>query len=119
VDDVFMSEQSHSVIDDAVAIAGVLRRRVLGGGVLGGGRSQDVWAEATREEDWRDHIATGAEECRYCPVCRAIAAARSSRPDVVDGVVSAGGSFMNIVRDALDGFDRNRPSEDDGPVDAG
>jgi hypothetical protein len=98
-----MSEQPASVLFEAVRLAEVLRKRMSGGAGPG-----DVWSDATNDA-WGEHIATGAPECRYCPVCRAIAASRTSGPDVVGHVVSAGESLFAAVRDAVAGFERTRP----------
>jgi hypothetical protein len=100
-----MSEQPASVLFEAVRLAEVLRRRLSGGRASGSG---DVWSEATSEA-WGEHIATGAPECRYCPVCRAIAASRTSGPDIVSHVMSAGESLYAAVRDAVAGFESTRP----------
>src|SRR5438093_7590433 len=99
-----MSEQPPSVLFEAVRLVDVLRRRMNGGGAS----SRDVWSEATSDA-WGEHIATGAPECRYCPVCRAIAASRTSGPDVVGHVMSAGESLYAAVREAVAGFERTRP----------
>jgi hypothetical protein len=98
-----MSEQPASVLFEAVRLADVLRKRMSGGAGPG-----DVWSDATSDA-WGEHIATGAPECRYCPVCRAIAASRTSGPDVVGHVVSAGESLFAAVREAVAGFERTRP----------
>ncbi|HZE32630.1 MAG TPA: hypothetical protein VE198_14470 [Actinoallomurus sp.] len=111
-----MSEQPASVLFEAVRLAEVLRKRMSGGAGSG-----DVWSEATSDA-WGERIATGAPECRYCPVCRAIAASRTSGPDVVGHVVSAGESLFAAVREAVAGFERTRPprQEPDGtPADGG
>jgi hypothetical protein len=105
-----MSEQPSSVLFEAVRLAEVLRRRMSGGSTDSG----DVWSEATSDA-WGEHIATGAPECRYCPVCRAIAASRSSGPDVLGHVLSAGESLYAAVREAVAGFERTRPRQ--GPAD--
>jgi hypothetical protein len=104
-----MSEQPASALFEAVRLVEVLRKRMSGGSGSGSG---DVWSEATHEaEAWGDHIATGAPECRYCPVCRAIAASRTSGPDVVSHMMSAGESLYAAVREAVAGFERTRPAE--------
>lgn len=103
-----MSEQPASALFEAVRLVEVLRKRMSGGSGSGSG---DVWSEATHEaEAWGDHIATGAPECRYCPVCRAIAASRTSGPDVVSHVMSAGESLFAAFREAVAGFERTRPA---------
>ncbi len=90
---------------EAVRLAEVLRRRMSGGTGSGSG---DVWSDATSEA-WGDHFATGAPECRYCPVCRAIAASRTSGPDVLGHVMSAGEQLFAAARDVMEGFERTRP----------
>jgi hypothetical protein len=108
-----MSEQPASVLLEAVRLADVLRRRMSGAwGTGSGSGSGDVWGEATSEPEpgmWGEHIATGAPECRYCPVCRAIAASRASGPDVVNHMMSAGEQLYAAVREAVAGFERTRP----------
>jgi hypothetical protein len=101
-----MSEQPASALFEAVRLVEVLRRRVSGAAGSGSG---DVWSDATSEA-WGEHIATGAPECRYCPVCRAIAASRASGPDVVSHLVSAGESLYAALREAVAGFERTRPA---------
>jgi hypothetical protein len=111
-----MSEQPQSVLFEAVRLAEVLRRRLSGG--TGSG---DVWSDATSDA-WGEHVATGAPECRYCPVCRAIAVSRSSGPDVLGHVVSAGESLYAAVREAVAGFERTQPPRQGpagGPADTG
>ena len=57
---------------------------------------------------WRDnvgeHIATDAEECRYCPVCQLIAILRGDRPEVTDRLAvlmeAAASAFMAAFRAA-------------------
>jgi hypothetical protein len=66
----------------------------------------DVWGQATYEEP-TPHIATGAPECQYCPVCRAIAAARTSGPDVVEHVMDAGQSLYTALQETLAAFDQS------------
>jgi hypothetical protein len=103
-----MSEQPASALFEAVRLVEVLRKRVSGATGAGSG-SGDVWSEATSEA-WGDHIATGAPECRYCPVCRAIAASREAGPDVVSHVMSAGESLYAAFREAVAGFERTKPA---------
>jgi hypothetical protein len=103
-----MSEQPPSVLFEAARLVDTLRRRI-------GEDAGDVWAEATREH-------TGAPECRYCPVCRAIAASRTSGPDVVSHVMAAGESLYAAVREAVAGFEQTRPPRrepGDEPADGG
>jgi hypothetical protein len=48
------------------------------------------------------HSATGAPECRYCPLCAAIAVLRGDRPEVTEKLVEAGGALLAAVRAAFD-----------------
>lgn len=47
--------------------------------------------------DVNDHIATGGEECRYCPVCRGIHAVRELSPEVREHLRAAAGSALQAV----------------------
>ena len=61
------------------------------------------WAARTFPDTDR-HLATGAEECRYCPLCQAIAALRGERPEVTErlaGVVTAAAGALAAVAEAL------------------
>ncbi|MCP2338470.1 hypothetical protein [Actinomadura rupiterrae] len=66
----------------------------------------DVWARVLAEEP---HIATGAAECRNCPVCRAIALARETGPDFRRHVEEAGRSLLAAVFDVAAAYERSRP----------
>ena len=77
-----------------------------------------------------DHVATGGEDCRYCPVCQAIGVVRSTSPEVRAHLTSAAGSLVQAVAgllathvptDAQTGQSRqagqsSQPDRDRGPV---
>jgi hypothetical protein len=112
-----MSDQPGYALEEAVKLFETLRRRVR---TSGRPERDDVWSQATREPE--PGIATGAPECRYCPICRTIAAARTSGPDVVDHVADAGLALMSAFRETLAAYERSRPprrATDDDPVDIG
>ena len=44
-----------------------------------------------------DHVATGAEECRYCPVCQAIHLVRATSPEVKAHLAVAASSLMHAA----------------------
>jgi len=44
-----------------------------------------------------DNIATGSEECRYCPVCRTIHAVREMSPEVKAHLTSAATSLLQAA----------------------
>jgi hypothetical protein len=97
-----MSEQPSSVLFEAARLVDVLRRRI-------GEETGDVWAAATREH--------ASRECRYCPVCRAIAASRASGPEILSQLMAAGESLYAAAKEAMAGFERTRPADDAAPRD--
>lgn len=48
-----------------------------------------------------EHVATGAEDCRYCPVCQVIHAVRTTSPEVKEHLAVAAGSLMHAVAGVL------------------
>ncbi|QWC85651.1 hypothetical protein KLP28_02450 [Nocardioidaceae bacterium] len=55
--------------------------------------------DALREVD--RHLATGAEECRYCPVCLVVAKVRATSPEVREHLSSATTSLLAAVAGML------------------
>lgn len=110
-----MSEQPGHVIEEAARLFETLRRKMAGDDAAAG----DVWGRATREEH-----PPGGPECQYCPICRAIAAARESGPDVAGHVMEAGRSLTAALREAAAAFERTRSAPpragaDGDPIDIG
>ncbi len=52
-------------------------------------------------KDANEHIATGGQDCRYCPVCRAIALVRETSPEVRAHLASAASSLMQAAAGVL------------------
>ena len=48
-----------------------------------------------------EHVATGAEECRYCPVCQAIHLVRTTSPEVKTHLAVAASSLMHAAAGLL------------------
>jgi hypothetical protein len=48
-----------------------------------------------------EHIATGSDDCRYCPVCQVISTVRETSPEVRQHLASAASSLMQAVAGAL------------------
>jgi hypothetical protein len=48
-----------------------------------------------------EHVATGSESCRYCPLCQVISAVRNTRPEVKDHLVVAASSLAQAFSAAL------------------
>ncbi|GAA2406769.1 hypothetical protein GCM10010191_13640 [Actinomadura vinacea] len=127
-----MNEQPGDLLDEAVKLFETLRRRLgeAGGGAgretgppdaderAGGRAGEDVWSRVVAEEPPPgplppgERIATGAPECRDCPICRAIAVARASRADVEEHVRQAGRSLLAAALDVAAAYERTRPSQD-------
>ncbi|QFG25815.1 hypothetical protein [Actinomadura sp. WMMB 499] len=92
------------------------RTEAPGSGDPGG----DAWAAATAErprdergtragrEAGEPRIATGAPECRDCPVCRAIAIRRAAGGDVARHLREAGESLLAAGLDVIAAADRVR-----------
>ena len=47
--------------------------------------------------DLDEHVATDAEECRWCPVCRAIRVYRAATPEVRDHLATAATSLAQAA----------------------
>lgn len=66
-----------------------------------GGHAENVAGLASdlndRIRDIDQHLATDAEECRYCPVCRVIHVVRSASPEVRDNLMLAATSMMHAA----------------------
>jgi hypothetical protein len=48
-------------------------------------------------DELHEHLATGAPECSWCPVCRTIAAVRNTSPEVRAHLANAASSLMLAV----------------------
>lgn len=61
-------------------------------------------AQAAASDLGRDldgHIATGAPECTYCPICRTVHVVREAGPDVMAHMISAATSLMQAASAVL------------------
>ena len=48
------------------------------------------------------HIATGAPECTWCPICQLIAVLRGDRPEISDKIADATASVVSALRAVVD-----------------
>jgi hypothetical protein len=48
-----------------------------------------------------EHLATGGEDCRYCPLCQVISAVRATPPEVREHLAAAATSLMHAAASAL------------------
>jgi hypothetical protein len=99
-----MTDQPGYYLEEAAKLVDLLRRRMR---PIGGSEPDDVWSQATREH--APGFATGAPECRYCPICRTIAAARTSGPDVAGHMAVAGQALYAALRETVAAYERTRP----------
>jgi hypothetical protein len=54
------------------------------------------------------HIATGAAECKLCPLCQLISLARQGSPELSARMDDAVEALLALARMALDGVERQR-----------
>ena len=95
-------EEVGSVGEEAAKLFSVLSGWARDAGVSSSEAAADAGqglADAVRGID--QHIATGGEECRYCPLCRVIQAARDTSPEVKAHLASAAGSLMHAAAGVL------------------
>jgi hypothetical protein len=62
--------------------------------------------------DLHEHLATGAQSCTWCPVCRTVTAIRQTSPEVRDHLTAAASSLML----AVSGMMTTHPPSRDGGV---
>jgi hypothetical protein len=58
------------------------------------------WAKE-HVEDADEHLATGAPECTYCPVCRTVHAVRTASPEVKAQLATAAQSLLQAASGLL------------------
>jgi hypothetical protein len=63
-----------------------------------------------------DAAAGQAPECQFCPLCQAMAALRSARPEAVEHLLKAGAELLLAARSLLEGEGEAAPSGGDGPA---
>jgi hypothetical protein len=89
------NEDVGSVAEEAAKLLGALSGWAkTHGGDLGHGLS-DLASAAIHDVD--EHVATGAPECRYCPVCRVVHAVRDVSPEVRSHLMTAGASLVQAA----------------------
>ena len=88
-------EEVGSVGEEAAKLLGALSGWArTHGGDLGHGLA-DVASAALHDVD--EHLATGAPECRYCPVCRVVHVVRDVSPEVRTHLLLAGSNLMQAA----------------------
>lgn len=60
------------------------------------------WARRNFGDPATAHIATGAPECAWCPICQFIAILRGERPEISDKIAEVGASLVATLRAVVD-----------------
>jgi hypothetical protein len=96
------SEPVGSVAEEAVKLLGA----------LSGWAKEHGDGLSSFADDLHEHLATGAPECTWCPLCRTVAAVRQTSPEVRAHLASAASSLMM----AVSGMMATRPPSAEGRV---
>lgn len=83
-----------SVAEEAVKLLGALQDWARDSGNDAAGAAAGV-ASAFRSFD--EHIATGGQDCKYCPLCQLVSAFRQTSPDVKQHLGSAVTSLFQAL----------------------
>lgn len=67
-----------------------------------GAAASAVGGIAAGLRDVNEHLATGGEDCRYCPVCRGIDLVRQTSPEVKAHLAVAASSLLQAVSSLLE-----------------
>jgi len=87
-----------SVAEEAAKLFGALADMARDrGGDLGGGLGGLAGQAAAMAHEVNDHIATGSEECRYCPICRVVHVVRETSPEVREHLLTAASSLLQAA----------------------
>lgn len=87
-----------SVSEEAMKLFAALSgwAQETGGAYAGAADSTSATFRAINE-----HLATGGEDCRYCPVCRMISVARATSPEVRSHLTAAATSLFQAAAAAM------------------
>jgi hypothetical protein len=99
-------EQVGSVSEEAGKLFGALSdwaRDQASGAGAGPGEGLAGFAEhaARAAHDLDEHLATGSQECTWCPLCRAVHAVRQTSPEVRAHLTSAASSLLQAAAGLL------------------
>ena len=89
---------------DAGALAGSLSAG------LAGLAAHAAHAASELNHNLETHLATGAPECTYCPICRTVHVVREASPEVRAHLASAAASLMQAAASVLDAAASSGPS---------
>ena len=105
-----------SVGDEAAKLLGALSEWARDQGTdYAGSAAGAAGAFANAIQDVNDHVATGGEDCRYCPVCQVIHVVRQTSPEVRTHLTVAASSLMQAAAGLLS-TNLRRTNEPRSPV---
>ncbi|HEX5861049.1 MAG TPA: hypothetical protein VFY58_04355 [Nocardioides sp.] len=91
-----------SVADEAAKLFGAFSDWARDHGPdLGQGLSGLASQAATAAGEVNEHIATGAQECTYCPICRTVHVVRLASPEVRTHLALAAANLMQAAAGIL------------------
>ena len=89
------SDEVGTLGEEAAKLFGALGEWAKDQGASGVAGMAGQAAAAARDVD--AHLATGAEECTYCPVCRTVHLVRQASPEVREHLTTAASSFLQAA----------------------
>lgn len=91
-----------SVSEEAIKLFGALSEWARDhGSDVGSGLSGFAGQAAASAHDINEHIATGSEECTYCPICRTVHFVRQTSPEVRAHLAVAATSLLQAAAGML------------------
>jgi hypothetical protein len=102
-----------SVAEEAAKLLGALQGWAREGASDGAGAAGTAASSLSGLlHDLDEHVATGGEDCRYCPVCQVISAVRATSPEVKQHLATAATSLLHAATGVLEAHAQRRPDGD-------
>jgi hypothetical protein len=96
------SESIGSVADEAAKLLGALSDWAQDHGTDLGQAASGLAGHAARSaQGVNEHLATGAAECTYCPICRTVHALRETSPEVRAQLATAATALLQAASGLL------------------
>ena len=101
-DDPESSDEVGSVAEEAAKLLGALGDWAKDHGSGLGQGVADLAGQAARSvKDVDEHVATGAPECAYCPICRTVHVLRETSPEVRAQLATAATALLQAAAGLL------------------
>jgi hypothetical protein len=96
-------EEVGTIGEEAAKLLEALQGWAAGAAGSGAGEAAEAAGGlGERLSDLHEHLATGATECSYCPLCRAIALFRETTPEVRTHLSVAASSLLQAAAGLLE-----------------